>query len=136
MNDFGEAAPAINEEEKAESQTEATEETSDELRTYVFSATMSKELQKNLKRPRHKRAKIKPGQKGSMGALGDFHSGYFLRCQLTSVCPGDLMDTVDFRDPEPEIINLTEAGSTISSLKECSIECVMTEKVCIASHLL
>lgn len=38
------------------------------------------------------------------------------------------MEAVDFRDPDPEIINLIEEGATISSLKECSIECLMTEK--------
>lgn len=45
-------------------------EASADMRTYVFSATMSKELQKNLKKPAGKRRSIKAEDRGELGALG------------------------------------------------------------------
>jgi len=43
------------------------------MRTYVFSATMSKELQRNLKRPKTKRHRVTSQEKGRLGALGKCH---------------------------------------------------------------
>lgn len=37
---------------------------------------------------------------------------------------------LDFRDPEPEIIDLSPVGGVVSTLKESRINCMSTDKVC------
>ena len=79
------------------------------MRTFVFSATMSKDLQRNLKK---KGRKYKPGPaEDGMSSLDD------------------LLLKLDFRDPDPELIDLSPEGGVVETLKECKIECMLQEKV-------
>ena len=41
----------------------------------------------------------------------------------------DLLLRLDFRDPEPEVIDLSPAGGVVSTLQESKIECLVTDKV-------
>ncbi|KAI0254642.1 P-loop containing nucleoside triphosphate hydrolase protein [Lactifluus subvellereus] len=78
------------------------------LQTFVFSATLSKELQKNLKK------RWRPGRmKTNNGPASTLD---------------DLLLRLDFRDPEPEIIDISPAGGVVSTLKESRIECLATDK--------
>lgn len=83
----------------------------EDMNTYVFSATMSKELQRNVKRL-SKRSKTAMGseEQGHMGALGD------------------LLAKLDFRDEDPKVIDLTPEGGVVKSLQEVKIDCLLTEK--------
>lgn len=36
---------------------------------------------------------------------------------------------LDFRDPDPEVIDISPEGGVVSSLKESKIECLGTDKV-------
>ncbi|KAI5479656.1 DEAD (asp-glu-ala-asp) box containing, RNA helicase [Pseudohyphozyma bogoriensis] len=86
-----------------------------DMRTFVFSATMSKDLQRNLKRNR----RVKPGQpEDGMSSLDD------------------LLLKLDFRDEDPEIIDLSPEGGLSETLKECKIECMMPEKDAYLYHFL
>lgn len=40
----------------------------------------------------------------------------------------DLFDKLDFRDEEPEIIDLSPADGVVSTLQEAKIECMANEK--------
>lgn len=94
------------EREEAENDEEATR-----LQTFVFSATLSKDLQQNLqrrKRPVFKK-KAKAAQKSST--------------------LDELLEKLDFRDPEPEIIDLSPKGGLVSTLKESQVECLSADKV-------
>lgn len=44
----------------------------------------------------------------------------------------DLLLRLDFRDPDPEIIDISPEGGVVSSLKESQINCLVTDKVCTA----
>ncbi|KAI0701340.1 P-loop containing nucleoside triphosphate hydrolase protein [Cytidiella melzeri] len=79
----------------------------DELQTFVFSATLSKDLQRNL--TKHKRPTGKKRQKPASTL-------------------DDLLMRLDFRDPEPEIIDLSPEGGVVSTLKESKIDCLVTDK--------
>lgn len=81
------------------------------MRTFVFSATMSKELQLNLKRKGGTRKFIPRANEGEMTSLDD------------------LLDKLDFRDPDPDIIDLSPEHGLVETLKECKIECLQQEKV-------
>ncbi|KAJ7211287.1 ATP-dependent RNA helicase [Mycena pura] len=95
---------------------EATEDveelTSDGLQTFVFSATMSKDLQRNLKRRSRPKAAGKSKKNGSMPASA----------------LDDLLLRLDFRDPLPEIIDLSPQGGVVATLKESKIECLSADK--------
>lgn len=41
----------------------------------------------------------------------------------------DLLERLDFRDPEPEVINLSPEGGVVSSLQESQVECLPADKV-------
>lgn len=82
-----------------------------DMRTFVFSATMSKELQLNLKRKGGARKFIPKAIEGDMTSLDD------------------LLDKLDFRDPDPEIIDLSPEHGLVETLKECKVECMQQEKV-------
>lgn len=41
----------------------------------------------------------------------------------------DLLLRLDFRDPEPEVIDLSPVGGVVSTLKESKIECLSADKV-------
>ncbi|KAH0835852.1 ATP-dependent RNA helicase [Lanmaoa asiatica] len=82
---------------------------SDNLQTFVFSATLSKDLQRNLKR----RFRPKPGKKGNSKPPSTLD---------------DLLLRLDFRDPAPEVIDLSPEGGVVSTLQESKIECLASEK--------
>ncbi|GAA5941103.1 ATP-dependent RNA helicase [Sporobolomyces koalae] len=91
----------------------------EDMRTFVFSATMSKELQRNVKRkPGWKRWVPKGVDEDSMSSLDD------------------LLDKLDFRDPNPEIIDLTPEHGLVETLKECKVECLVGEKDIYLYHFL
>ncbi|KAI0002587.1 P-loop containing nucleoside triphosphate hydrolase protein [Russula compacta] len=78
------------------------------MQTFVFSATLSKDLQQILK----KRWRPKGFQKndGPASTLDD------------------LLLRLDFRDPEPEIIDISPRGGVVATLNESTIECLATNK--------
>lgn len=84
----------------------------EDINTYVFSATMSKEMQRNLKRKGNggKRFAISEDEKGHLGALGA------------------LLSKLDFRDPDPTVIDLTSESGLVATLQEAQVECLVTEK--------
>jgi len=78
------------------------------MQTFVFSATLSKELQRNLKKRRHLRG-FKPSDK-------------------TASTLDDLLLRLDFRDPEPLVIDLSPMGGIVSTLVESKITCLGADK--------
>ena len=85
------------------------------MQTFVFSATLSKELQQNLK----KRRRSKGFQKNDAPAS----------------TLDDLLLRLDFRDPEPEIIDISPKDGVVATLTESKIECLASDRV-RAFHLL
>ncbi|KAK7044735.1 ATP-dependent RNA helicase MAK5 [Favolaschia claudopus] len=83
----------------------------DGLQTFIFSATLSKDLQRNVKRRARPKASGKNNKSGSPASTLD-----------------DLLLRLDFRDPEPEIIDLSPQGGVVSTLKESKIECLSADK--------
>ncbi|KAF8438991.1 P-loop containing nucleoside triphosphate hydrolase protein [Boletus edulis BED1] len=81
----------------------------DNMQTFVFSATLSKDLQRNLKR----RSRPKPRKNGNSKPLSTLD---------------DLLLRLDFRDPTPEIIDLSPEGGAVSTLQESKVECLASEK--------
>ena len=41
----------------------------------------------------------------------------------------DLLLRLDFRDPDPQVIDLSPAGGVVSTLQEAKIECLSGDKV-------
>lgn len=80
----------------------------DDLQTFIFSATLSKGLQSNLK----KRASTRAPKKGA---------------KKTSTLD-DLIEMLDFRDEQPELIDLSPEGGLVKSIREAIIECVTSDK--------
>ncbi|KAG1862732.1 ATP-dependent RNA helicase [Suillus subalutaceus] len=80
----------------------------DALQTFVFSATLSKDLQKNLKRSCR--------QKG------------YKKSSKPASTLDDLLLRLDFRDPDPAVIDISPEGGMVSTLKESKIECLSTDK--------
>ncbi|KAF5314780.1 hypothetical protein D9611_007158 [Ephemerocybe angulata] len=95
--------------EDNEEPTNGQKEAGDDLQTFVFSATLSKDLQRNLKKPM--RANFSRKKKAKPATTLD-----------------DLLMRLDFRDPEPEIIDLSPQGNLISTLQEGRINCLSTDK--------
>lgn len=95
--------PGVSLDHKGAENTEAV----DELQTFVFSATLSKDLQKNLKRNYR--------QKG------------YKKSKLASTLD-DLLLRLDFRDPDPAVIDISPEGGVVSTLKESKIQCLSTDK--------
>lgn len=81
-----------------------------DLQTFVYSATLSKDLQRNLKKPSRPKFSNKKKQVKPASTLDD------------------LLMRLDFRDPEPEIIDLSPQGNLISTLQEGRINCLSTDK--------
>ncbi|EIW66497.1 hypothetical protein TREMEDRAFT_65359 [Tremella mesenterica DSM 1558] len=77
-----------------------------DMQTFIFSATLSKDLQQNFKR------KKRGSQKGDK----------------KSSALEDLVERLDFRDKNPEVIDLSPEGGVVAMLKESMIECVLSEK--------
>ena len=103
----------------------AADSAKDALQTFVFSATLSKDLQRNLKKrtkPRGNRKNSKP-----LTTLGEF--GRDETCSVVEVWTEDLLERLDFRDPEPEIIDLSPKGGVVASLQESQVECLSVDKV-------
>ncbi|KAJ2915512.1 hypothetical protein MD484_g4910, partial [Candolleomyces efflorescens] len=80
------------------------------MQTFVFSATLSKDLQRNLKKPMRRSFSSKKKQHKPASTLDD------------------LLLRLDFRDADPEIIDLTPEGNLISSLQEGRINCLTSDK--------
>lgn len=81
------------------------------MQTLIFSATLSKELQRNLKR-RSRTVRRKAG---------------------TTL--EDLLDRIDFRDEDPAVVDLTPERRVASELRETKVECLMKEKVSLSFPL-
>ncbi|PLW24749.1 hypothetical protein PCANC_05194 [Puccinia coronata f. sp. avenae] len=91
----------------------------EKIRTMVFSATMDKNLQINLKK---KSLQRKTPAVGAPAPPEDpMH---------------DLLEQIDFRDPHPELIDLTPEGRMVGGLKECKIECVLKDKDLYLLHFM
>lgn len=84
--------------------TSSAEGKNEDMQTFVFSATLSKDLQRNLK----KRKYLGKGNKTST--------------------LDDLLLRLDFRDSDPEIIDLSPEGGVVAGLQESKIECLVTDK--------
>lgn len=86
---------------------------STQMQTFIFSATLSKDLQQNLQKRRFQ-GKGK-GRKNKKAAS----------------TLDELVMKLDFRDPEPKIIDLSPEGGVVSTLRECKVDCLVTDKVCV-----
>ncbi|TFK73479.1 DEAD-domain-containing protein [Pluteus cervinus] len=95
--------------EESDNSEESRAPIQDGMQTFVFSATLSKDLQRNLKRPKS----MKRGKK-------KHHK------PITTL--DDLLLRLDFRDPEPEIIDLSPVGGIVSTLQESKVECLSGDK--------
>ncbi|KIP12099.1 hypothetical protein PHLGIDRAFT_62387, partial [Phlebiopsis gigantea 11061_1 CR5-6] len=82
------------------------ERENEQMQTFVFSATLSKDLQRNFK----KRSRTK-GKNAKPASTLD-----------------DLLLRLDFRDPEPEVIDLSPERGVVSTLKESRIDCLSNHK--------
>lgn len=89
---------------------EPAKQIGDDMQTFVYSATLSKDLQRNLKKPMRRKFNPKKKQDKPASTLDD------------------LLMRLDFRDPEPEVIDLTPEGNLISTLQEGRIDCLTTDK--------
>ncbi|KAJ3763227.1 ATP-dependent RNA helicase [Lentinula raphanica] len=83
----------------------------DQMQTFVFSATLSKDLQRNVK----KRAKPQ-------------HYKRSKKNEKSTSTLDDLLLRLDFRDPEPEIIDLSPEDGVVSTLAEGRIQCLTADK--------
>ncbi|PVG01923.1 DEAD-domain-containing protein [Serendipita vermifera] len=84
------------------------------MQTFVFSATMSKELQQNLKKYRSLK------KKGEMGSTIE-----------------DLIMKLDFRDDHPVVVDLSPSGGVVATFQESKIECLSADKdTCLYYFLL
>lgn len=93
------------------SSTTSTDDTdsSRPMQTFVFSATLSKDLQQNLKKRRRPRG--------------------FQKNDAPASTLDDLLLRLDFRDPEPEIIDISPKDGVVATLKESKIECLASDRV-------
>ncbi|KAJ7029259.1 ATP-dependent RNA helicase [Mycena alexandri] len=97
--------------DQIEPDAEDHEPVKDGLQTFVFSATLSKDLQRNVKR----RSRPKT-------------AGKYNKREKPASTLDDLLLRLDFRDPEPEIIDLSPQGGVVATLKESKIECLSADK--------
>ncbi|KAL5480766.1 MAK5 [Sanghuangporus weigelae] len=82
----------------------------DPLQTFIFSATLSRDLQRNLKRMKRTPSKLKSKGGKPISTLDE------------------LVSKLDFRDPEPEVIDLSPKGGVVSTLQESQVECLSADK--------
>ncbi|KAH7912169.1 ATP-dependent RNA helicase [Hygrophoropsis aurantiaca] len=92
-----------------ESSENSSKSPQDTMQTFVFSATLSKDLQRNLKRKSRPKS-FKKGKNTPASTLDD------------------LLLRLDFRDTDPEVIDISPEGGVVSSLQESKIECLSTDK--------
>lgn len=105
--------PEFDERAEAEDGEEDANDIADGLQTFIFSATLSKDLQRNVKgrsRPRSAGKKYKKHDEKPASTLDD------------------LLLRLDFRDPDPEVIDLSPTGGVVSTLQESKIECLSADK--------
>ncbi|KAG6908421.1 hypothetical protein DXG01_004714 [Tephrocybe rancida] len=95
-----------------EEEEDSKEGIKDDLQTFVFSATLSKDLQKNVKR------RSRPKSSGK----------YKKRDDKPASTLDDLLLRLDFRDRDPQVIDLSPAGGVVSTLQESKIECLSADK--------
>ncbi|EGO03781.1 hypothetical protein SERLA73DRAFT_46424 [Serpula lacrymans var. lacrymans S7.3] len=95
--------------ETQDTEVQAHAETEDALQTFVFSATLSKDLQRDLKK----------GYRPRIGKKG--------RSKPASTLE-DLVLRLDFRDANPEVIDISPEGGVVSGLQESKIECLSADK--------
>lgn len=99
--------------------------TEEEMQTFVFSATLSKDLQRNLK----KRARPKGKKRHAPASTLGMWCGSVRKERDTDIVLDDLLMRLDFRDPQPEVIDLSPEGGVVSTLRESRIDCLANEKV-------
>ncbi|KAK0558237.1 ATP-dependent RNA helicase [Tilletia horrida] len=80
----------------------------EDLQTFVFSATLSKNLQRNLTRAKRKTLSRK--KKAETSTLDD------------------LMMRVDFRDPDPLVVDLSPEAGIAEGVHEMKVECLTKDK--------
>lgn len=85
------------------------------MQTLVFSATMAKALQQNLKRKQWRKKQ---------------------RTADSSNTLDDLLSRIDFRDAEPAVVELVPERKVASNLLEAKIECISKEKDTYLYYLL
>ncbi|KAG8880681.1 ATP-dependent RNA helicase [Tulasnella sp. 332] len=90
------------------SELEKTHEANESLQTLIFSATLSKDLQKNLKKKGDEKKKKR-------------------QRKITSTLD-DLLMRLDFRDENPDVIDLSPQGGVVESLQESKVECLVKDK--------
>ncbi|KAF8830766.1 hypothetical protein HHX47_DHR2000930 [Lentinula edodes] len=83
----------------------------DQMQTFVFSASLSKDLQHNVKR-RAKPQRSKHPQKNNKPAS----------------TLDDVLLRLDFRDRDSEVIDLSPEGGVVSTLTEGKIQCLSADK--------
>lgn len=103
---------------------------SSSLQTFVLSATLSKGLQRNLKKRTWPKSNKKRRNKddNSSSTLGIAFPLFVCQSKVMNIAD-DLLLRLDFRDPEPSIIDLSPQGNVVPTLQEAKIECLANHKV-------
>ncbi|KAI0729831.1 P-loop containing nucleoside triphosphate hydrolase protein [Fomitopsis betulina] len=86
-----------------------------EMQTFIFSATLSKNLQKTFKQ----RSRPHKNKNGEPATTLD-----------------DLLMRLDFRDPAPAVIDIAPQGGVVATLQESKIECLTNDKDAYAYYFL
>lgn len=102
-------------------------EARDDLQTFVFSATLSKDLQTNLKRGSWRGKKSKSAKSNTLGKFTISRPRY--KSKLSLLIIDDLVRRLDFRDEKPCVIDISPEGGLVATLRESIIECLNTDKV-------
>ncbi|CEH18428.1 RNA helicase [Ceraceosorus bombacis] len=87
---------------------DARSDSREDMQTFIFSATLSKELQRNLSRKRK--------------------AGKARRRQEASSTMEDLLDLIDFRDEDPHVVELSSSRRIAKEIREAKVECLGAEK--------
>lgn len=53
-----------------------------------------------------------------------------------AICTDELLLRLDFRDPDPKVIDISPDGGVVSTLQESKIECLSSEKVNVTDTLI
>ncbi|KAJ3810882.1 ATP-dependent RNA helicase [Lentinula aff. lateritia] len=103
--------PSIHSEPGFDVQDDKEKVARDQMQTFVFSATLSKDLQKNVKRRTKPHRSKHPRKNDKPASTLD-----------------DLLLRLDFRDRDPEVIDLSPEGGVVSTLTEGKIQCLSADK--------